>query len=227
MMRRASWVVTALLLAACSGTTELPDAGVVLDAEAPDGGPVAIPARDDEAWRALPTLDRVGRPFVAELLVSDTATVSPSPREAYNALGPQAYTPGGQLHLVTAELPRRPSPAAHILSAVALFDGLDGACGVGHLTASSSVAVVRYQGLAGLLADDRIWLSTTSTCADLLGLERAAYGLGPVNPGCGGRRPGEDTLDVMLELLTTLPLSDGVATSSAVNYELFPYLAAP
>jgi hypothetical protein len=224
-MRRAGWLALALLFAGCAGETAGTDAGVSADAEVPDSGPATIPARQDEVWRSLPTLDRVGRPFVAELLVSDTATVSPSPREAYNARAPLTHFPGGQLHLTVAGS-SQPTAAAYVLDAVALFDGLDGRCGVGTLTAStSSVATVRYQELAGVLADDRLWVSTASTCAALFGVERAAYGLGP--EGCGGRRPGADALDDMLELLTALPLSDGVDTSSVAVTEQFPFFAAP
>lgn len=225
-MRRAGWLALILLFVGCSNGTDTADSGVATDASIPDSGPATIPARQDDTWRALPTLDRVGRPFVAELLVS-TATAAPAPREAYNDLEPQAHFPGGQLHLVQVGS-GAPTAAALMIDAIALFDGLDGQCGVGTLTSStSSVAAVRYRDLGGMLADDCIWLSTTSTCTAFPGIEGTAYDLGPVEPGCGGRRPGDDSMDAMLQLLADLPLTDGATTSTTAYPERFPYLAEP
>jgi len=226
-MRRAIWLALALLFVGCSDGTGSADSGVTSDAGIPDSGPATIPAREDDVWNALPTLDRVGRPFVAELLVSTASTTDPAPRVAYNDLEPQPHFPGGQLHLVPAGS-SAPTAAGLIIEGIALFDGLDGRCGVDTLTSStSSVAAVRYRDLGGMLADDRIWLSTTSTCTAFPGVEGTAYDLGPVNPACGGRRPGDDSMDAMLQVLSALPLNDAVTTSSSAYPQQFPYFAEP
>jgi hypothetical protein len=113
---------------------------------------------------------------------------------------------------------------------LAILDSLDTVCG-NQLLAGASAVAGRYDGLAGVLADDRLYVNTASgACQQYLAVEGNALGI--TNNDCGGRTPLHDTIDVSYSVLALgaltgvgdgIPLdADGTASLSA-----FPFLDAP
>lgn len=87
--------------------------------------------------------------------------------------------------------------AEEIQNNLAIYDGLDTVCG-NQLAADQ--AAERYSFLAGVLADDRLYVNTDSgTCQTYLGVE--ANALGSANSDCGGRTPLYDTVDISYSVL--------------------------
>ncbi len=113
---------------------------------------------------------------------------------------------------------------------LAILDGLDRNCG-NQLLAGSSPVAGRYDTLAGILADDQLYLNTASgTCAQYLAVEANAVGIS--NTDCGGRTPLEDSIDTTYSLLAAGALSgvtDGVPVDadSTPSLTAFPYLDDP
>lgn len=88
-----------------------------------------------------------------------------------------------------------------IAANLAIYDALDTVCG-NQLLAGPDPVDGRYDALAGVLADDRLYVNTASgTCSQYLAVE--ANFLGLVNDDCGGRTPLEDTIDVSYTVLAT------------------------
>jgi hypothetical protein len=113
---------------------------------------------------------------------------------------------------------------------LAILDGLDRNCG-NQLLAGSSPVAGRYDALAGVLADDQLYVNTASgTCAQYLAVEANAVGI--PNTDCGGRTPLEDSIDTTYSLLAAGALSgvtDGVPedADSDPSLTVFPYLDDP
>lgn len=120
--------------------------------------------------------------------------------------------------------------AAEIAANLAIYDSLDTVCG-NQLLAGDSAAAGRYDALAGVLADDRLYVNTDSgTCQTYLAVE--ANFLGIANDDCGGRTPLYDTVDVSYSVLATGMLSgvgDGVDRDQDGNASPsnFPYYDRP
>lgn len=120
--------------------------------------------------------------------------------------------------------------AAEIASNLAIYDGLDTVCG-NQLLAGETVAAGRYDGLAAVLADDRLYVNTASgNCTTYLGVEANALGI--TNNDCGGRTPLEDTIDVSYSVLATGGLSgviDGVPIDAdgGASLDAFPFYDEP
>jgi hypothetical protein len=116
-----------------------------------------------------------------------------------------------------------PSHQAEIEKNLAILDGVDTTCG-NQLLADPNVAPGRYAGLAGALADDRLWVRTDATeCKAYLAVEAGVL-------DCGGRTLAYDVIDVSYSVLATGKLSgvdDGVPAPNDVEGTAFPYLAAP
>lgn len=113
---------------------------------------------------------------------------------------------------------------------LALYDGLDGQCGNQILADMSLTGPDRYSTLAGVLTDDRLYVSTTSnSCSQYLGVELDVTNLA-ANAECGGRTPTHDVIDVSYTALTndlSIPVTDGVSSDNVVqSLEIFPFLAA-
>ncbi len=119
-----------------------------------------------------------------------------------------------------------PSMAANL----AILDSLDTVCG-NQLLAGPTATPGRYDALAGVLADDQLWVNTGSgTCELYLGVEANALGID--NNDCGGRTPLEDTIDETYSLFAAGALSgvdDGVPIDADGRASLteFPFLAPP
>lgn len=113
---------------------------------------------------------------------------------------------------------------------LAILDGLDRNCG-NQLLAGPSPVAGRYDALAGILADDQLYVNTASgTCAQYLAVEANAVGI--TNTDCGGRTPLEDSIDTTYSLLAAGALSgvgDGVPVDadSTPSLTVFPYLDDP
>ncbi len=120
--------------------------------------------------------------------------------------------------------------AARMAGNLAILDGLDTVCG-NQLLAGPQPVAGRYDGLAGVLADDRLYVNTASgTCQQYLAVEGNAVGI--TNNDCGGRTPLYDTVDVSYSVLAIGALTgvgDGIASDSDGTASLtqFPFLNDP
>ena len=88
----------------------------------------------------------------------------------------------------------------------------------------------RYESLAGLLADDRLWVNSAArACKQYLAAE--FNHMGAANHDCGGRTPNYDAVDVFRSLLVCGRINgidDGVARDDAQHSDSrFPFLAPP
>lgn len=96
-----------------------------------------------------------------------------------------------------------------IAANLAVYDALDTICG-NQLLAGPEAVAGRYDALAGVLADDQLFVNADSgTCQQYLAVE--ANFLGNTNDDCGGRTPLEDTIDVSYSVLSgAAGVSDGI-----------------
>ena len=114
---------------------------------------------------------------------------------------------------------------------LAILDSLDRNCGNQLLAAEPPAAAGRYDALAGVLADDQLYVNTASgACQQYLAVEANAVGI--ANDDCGGRTPLEDSIDTTYSLLAAGALSgvgDGVPSDadSTPSLTAFPYLDDP
>lgn len=123
---------------------------------------------------------------------------------------------------------------AEVAGNLAILDSLDTVCGNQPLAAPEPITPTRYAGLAGALADDRLWVNTAgASCGQYLAVEAAAaLGVVAAEGDCGGRALDYDVVDVSYSVLAAGDLmeaiSDGVEADPAeVGGEVFPYLADP
>ena len=164
-------------------------------------------------------IDRAARPLTGGALLGTLATAEVSDRlkEDYNAATPQ-----GAAQFVP-----------EIEKSLALYDAFDGKCGNQLLSAGAAPAPQRYEKLASILADDRLWVNTESTiCTQLFGVELASLaGHTEAAIDCGGRTPLYSAANVYRSLLvdgTTTSISDGLDRDEKRHSETeFPFLAAP
>jgi hypothetical protein len=179
------------------------------------GGPLlgvwATTARRDNA-----IIDRLGRALTGNALLGtfDSAEASNRRKEEYNRAPPAGWA----------------AFAADIAINLAIYDGFDGECGNQWLAVQNDNSSERYDRLAKLLADDRLWVNSAArTCTQYLAVEFDH--VGAVNGDCGGRTPGYDAVDVFRALLvngTTRGVDDGVDRDDGVPSDSrFPFLAAP
>lgn len=123
-----------------------------------------------------------------------------------------------------------PDFAEAMATNLAILDGLDRNCG-NQLLAGATATAGRYDGLAGVLADDKIYVNTDSgICTQYLAVEADAVGID--NDDCGGRTPLYDTIDTSYSVLAAGALAgvgDGVPvdTDSPASVTAFPFLADP
>lgn len=195
-----------------AGMMAMPDMGTTPDMGTPDMGTMPPPPPALGSTQ----IDRVGRAGVTTALVSVLQPSEPrgQARDAYNGADPAQWSTfmddiGGNL---------------------AVYDSLDTNCG-NQVLAGANAEAGRYNGLAGALADDRLYVRTTATsCGQYLAVELDATGVA-ANMDCGGRTPGYDTIDVTYSALAIGAVSgvgDGVAADDATHSsDTFPFLAAP
>ena len=179
------------------------------------GGPKlgvwATTARRDGA-----TIDRMGRALTGNALIETFGTEDAANRrkEEYNRAARGDW----------------PTFAHDIALNLANYDGFDGQCGNQWLAVQNANDPARYDALARLLADDRLWVNSTSAiCTQYLAAEFDS--VGAVNHDCGGRTPTMDAVDVFRSLLangTLRGIDDGVdRDDGAPSDSRFPFLAAP
>lgn len=138
-----------------------------------------------------------------------------------------------------------------IAKTLAIYDGADqtcgnqfGACGAyAGCAATATPTATRYDALAGVLADDRLYINTSKTnCGFYLGVEAAYLQVPGTADFCGGRTPLVDVVDVMYTAATVgaggfpTMASPKFAITDGVDKELeqtpdsltdFPFLGAP
>jgi hypothetical protein len=165
-------------------------------------------------------MDRMGRAGVNTALTDPFDIVSgmtPNQvKDAYNALtDPSTWS----AHF-----------KGNISTNLAILDSLDTVCG-NQLLAGPSAVAGRYDTLAGVLVDDRLYVRTDkTTCATYLGVEANAVGL--TNDDCGGRTPLYNTIDVTYSALAIGQFSgvtNGFTSDSEgnPNATTFPFLGSP
>jgi hypothetical protein len=164
-------------------------------------------------------IDRAARPLTGGALLGTLASedLSNLLKEEYNVATPTT---------AAAFVPE-------IEKGLELYDAFDGKCGNQWLAHGDRTSAARYQALAKLLADDRLWVNTESTiCTQLFAVELAELsGQGAAAIDCGGRTPLYNASNVYRSLLvdgTTTSVDDGVDHDDRKHSETeFPFLAAP
>jgi len=175
-------------------------------------------------------IDRMGRPAVNTALTDPFGLVANTTTDAfkdsYNAESNPAMWQGKFMTAIEANL--------------AVLDAADTVCG-------NSVGVMgdgvdagnRYSFIATVLADDELYVNTTSgTCGLYLAQEATALGLSAAAGDCGGRTPLEDVVDESYTLLTagvTAYLGNAHAVTDGIDVDAdhppsatdFPFLGAP
>jgi hypothetical protein len=169
-------------------------------------------------------IDRMGRAGVNTALTNPFFDGSVASQEEMHGAIQDEYNgatdPGGWMGMFASEI------AANL----AILDGLDRVCG-NQLLAGSSAIAGRYDQLAGVLADDQLYVNTASgSCEQYLAVEANAVGI--TNGDCGGRTPLEDTIDTTYSLLAAGALSgvtDGIDADADGKASLtaFPFLDVP
>jgi len=204
-----------------AGTVTVTDGVNVLRAAAGLSATLACPAPPTGQPASGPQIDRMGRAAI------NTALIGPF-------LDPGLGGPRGELQDVYngAAIPGQWGDrfASEMAANLAIYDGVDRNCG-NQLLAGDTATAGRYSALAGVLADDQLYVNTASgTCQIYLGVEGNAVGI--TNTDCGGRTPLEDTIDVSYSVLAIGALSgvtDGIAsdTDGTASLDDFPFYAPP
>ncbi|MEP6902750.1 MAG: hypothetical protein ABJA66_13445 [Actinomycetota bacterium] len=193
-------------LAVWAGTYKMPD-----EKKSPNGNrmPLVLGA----------PIDRIGRALTANMLLGplDTDDVSDQRKEDYNRASPNNWS----------------QFSADIERTLGLFDGYDGRCGNQWLAGREPQSSKRYQSLAKMLADDRLWINSQSkVCNQYLAVELSTL-TNPGSPGgdCGGRTPNYNANAVFRSLLVRGTIDgddDGLKRDDAVHStSVFPFLAPP
>lgn len=162
-------------------------------------------------------IDRMGRPAI-NTAVSDPfdgdATSHGMKQDAYNAATPATGS--------TFE--------AQFETSLAILDSLDTMCGNQFAADTTKTDSSRYKTLADVLADDQLYVDTSSgDCKVYLGVEANATGF-LANADCGGRTLTEDVVDESYSVLATgmtTGVTDGVDADDKVTTDTFPFLAPP
>jgi hypothetical protein len=165
-------------------------------------------------------LDRMARPFVANTLLG----VAPFSNDDASGVRRQEFNealPGSSGRFVS-----------DLEKTLAFEDSLDGTCG-NQLLAAPKETPSRYQALAKVFADDRLWVNSASTvCTQFFAVELASLaGQKALTDDCGGRTPTYDTSNVWRSLLiagTTSGITDGLHQDEhPPSATAFPFLAPP
>lgn len=163
-------------------------------------------------------IDRAGRPAISSALVGTfdgDGDSQGATKDSYNAAGAAEWS----------------GFADEIAANLAILDSLDAVCG-NQLLASDENEDGRYAALAGILADDQLYVhSERGECGVYLGLEAEIVGaVEEGDGGCGGRTLSDDVIDRSYSVLAAGILTgvDDTITANDVEFlDSFPYLAAP
>ncbi|MGO4379785.1 DUF4331 family protein [Pseudoduganella sp. RAF53_2] len=163
-------------------------------------------------------IDRMGRPLTGNALLAplEADEVSDQMKIAYNEA-----TPSTSAQFVP-----------EIEKSLALYDGYDGKCGNQLMIDAKAPPEHRYRRMAELLADDRLWVNSTSgSCTQLFGVEMAAAGDVRYRDDCGGRALDYDAVNVYRSLLAAgrnTGIDDGVHRDEVQHSNtVFPFVAPP
>jgi hypothetical protein len=164
-------------------------------------------------------VNRVGRPLMKNSLLGlfEPDEIGDNLKEAYDSA-----TPATSARFIP-----------EIQRALALYDALDGNCGNQLLANHAQAQAQRYQALATLLADDRLWVNSASkVCTQLFAVELAyAAGQTAFENDCGGRTPNYKAANIYRSLLvkgTTVGIDDGLDHDEREHSStVFPFLAIP
>jgi hypothetical protein len=184
---------------------------------------------------AMPTLgttqiDRMGRPAINTatddtFLVPNGASFKPSD-DATRAAAEDTYN-GAKDSSQWATL-FTPTMALNL----GVLDALDGNCENQLASCGNDQQADGkcYTALAGVLADDKLWVKTTNTsCGVYLAVEADALGV-IVNGDCGGRRPVDDVIQTTYSVVALGAVSgfdDGITPPQGLHPDTFPFMAAP
>lgn len=160
-------------------------------------------------------IDRMGRPAINTALNSSfSETGKGAAKDGYN----QDKDKAGWSAKYLAEFEKN----------LAIIDAIDGVCGNQFLFDDTKTDKAKYGTLAGVLADDRLWVDTTKTsCGAYLAVEGQATGKIP-NSECGGRKPEFEVMKISYSALATGALTgvtDGTTAQAKSKVATFPYLA--
>ncbi len=190
------------------GTTVDPDStgGSTGQRSGPRVDPPALAGQIDRAGRAAISTATIETFQADEQLAADT-------KDAYNAAAPDEWA---------TYIPQ-------MMSSLAILDALDATCGTQLLV---DAGANRYELLATVLSDDRLWVNSDSgTCGVYLGVEAEAVGeIGPGEGGCGGRTPADDVIERSYSVLAAgilAGIDDGVTADDGMQTRTFPFLGAP
>jgi len=173
---------------------------------------------DTPGFPAAPTLgtqiDRMGRPAVntaANHTFDSDAAAKGAAKDAYN----QDNDPTHWSSFVP-----------EIEKNLGILDALDGTCGNQLLADTTKTDASRYGTLAGILANDQLWLNTAvTTCTAYLAVETGS------TTDCGGRAPSYDVMNLTYDVVAGVALTaqlDGITTvPDRSKGTTFPYLPAP
>jgi hypothetical protein len=123
--------------------------------------------------------------------------------------------------------------SSDIQKTLELYDGFDGKCGNQWLADTKEKSAQRYERLAKMLADDRVWVNSKSTvCTQFLAVEFTYFPTpGALGNDCGGRTPNYDASNIFRALLVNGTMAggiDGLDHDDNVHSTTdFPFLAAP
>jgi hypothetical protein len=201
-----------LAAAACgddSGGTN-PDANT----PGPDAGPPAKPTLGDQ-------MDRMGRPAINTALnhaFDPDETAKQAAKDAWNENDEKSTW--------------QTAFGADVRASLGILDGIDAVCG--NQLGADLVPTARYSALAGLLADDELYVnsapSPAGTCGAYLAVEANALGI-LANDDCGGRVMSYDVIETSYSTLAagTLGGVDDTIENEAVPSDpsTFPFLADP
>ena len=196
-----------------TGTTDTgtPDTTVTPDTPA-DTGPPAPPTLGAQ-------IDRMGRPAV------NTAT--------NHAFDPNDTTKGAAKDKYNQAAPADWATFIPQIEAnLAILDALDTNCGNQFGADKTKTDATRYQTLAGVLANDRLFVNTAeATCTGYLAVEAGTL-LGVPVHDCGGRKPSYEVMKISYNTLTVgdptaTTVTDGVAITDRSKLATFPYMVAP
>lgn len=135
--------------------------------------------------------------------------------------------------------------SSDMAASLAIYDALVGTCGDNPLTNRASAdpadglasGPLRYNFLATVLADDQLYLNSSSggaaagQCNQYLSAELGVVGVTGLESDCGGRNPLQDTIATTYSAVAIGAASgvdDGLgADNFAHSTTAFPFLAAP
>lgn len=172
----------------------------------------------------MPTLgtqvDRMGRPAINTAV---NKTFEPNAMTA--DMGKDGWNANSDPATWTMYVPE-------IQANLAILDSLDGMCGNQLLAKPATDDPSRYAMLAGVLADDRLYVNSAGTaCTAYLGVEASAVGVPGLGMDCGGRTLVYDVIDASYTALASGALDgsigDTIAITPAAQGTAFPYLIAP